>query len=153
MKRYTLPSGEVVLEGAAFVCAKDGVDYAFPPSWLAKADDDKLAEWGITSEVIPDPVTKPAIPDISDRQFFQEMARREVISEAEALAAVKTGEIPAAILALFEGMPPPAIFEVEMLLSGATIFHRHHPVTDELAVAWGMSPAETDEFFIAAHAL
>ncbi len=100
----------------------------------------------------PPSVAAP-VPDISDRQFFQELARRGIITSDEALAAVKTGDIPAALASLIEGMKGDARFAAEMLLSGATTFQRNHPLTDAIGAAWGMTSADIDAFFAAARAL
>jgi hypothetical protein len=40
-----------------------------------------------------------------------------------------------------------------MLLSGATLFQRNHPLTDAIAAAQGMKPDQVDDFFRAAAAL
>lgn len=94
---------------------------------------------------------RPVQPEISDRQFFQALAIAGIISEADALAAVQTGALPAPIAAIIDAMPDQ--FAARMLLSGATTFERRHPLTDALASALGYSPAQTDELFRAAAAL
>lgn len=87
----------------------------------------------------------PPIPEeISDRQFFEALALMGLITEAEALAAVKTGEIPAAMQVAIEGLPPEQRFPVEMIVSGATIFHRSNPLTNQLGQSLGKNPAEID---------
>jgi hypothetical protein len=94
----------------------------------------------------------PPVPDsVSDRQFFQALALAGLISQAEALAAVQTGALPAPIAAIVDGLPDQ--FGARMLLSGATTFERAHPLTDALGGALGYSPAQTDELFRAAAAL
>ena len=90
---------------------------------------------------------------ISDRQFFQQLAIAKVISQEEALAAVKTGDIPAALSGFIAALDDAARFNAEMLLSGATIFARNHPLTDAIAAAQGMKPEQVDDFFRAAAAL
>jgi len=104
------------------------------------------------------PPPPAAMPDISDRQFFQALALPpyEVITMAEALAAVKTGELPAALQAIVDAIPDPvARFNAEMLLSGATTFSRSHPMVAVIAVA--MSPVwaanEIDAFWTFAASL
>lgn len=94
----------------------------------------------------------PPVPgSVSDRQFFQALALAGLISQAEALAAVQTGALPAPIAAIIDAMPDQ--FAARMLLSGATTFERRHPLTDALASALGYSPAQTDDLFRAAAAL
>jgi hypothetical protein len=66
---------------------------------------------------------------ISDRQFFQQLAVLGLITEIEALAAVRTGAIPATLQGLVDALPAEQKFSAEMLLSGAIEFHRMHPLT------------------------
>lgn len=103
----------------------------------------------VIGEYVPPP---PPVPEsVSDRQFFHALALGGMISEAEALAAVQTGALPAPIAAIIDAMPDQ--FAARMLLSGATTFERRHPLTDALAAALGYSPAQTDDLFRAAEAL
>ena len=122
--------------------------------WLAQgnvptriASMDELQEVLIAAGVINVPQT------ISDRQFFQQLAIAKVISQEEALAAVKTGDIPSALSGFIAALPDAARFNAEMLLSGATLFQRAHPLTDAIAAAQGMTPEQVDDFFRAAAAL
>lgn len=93
----------------------------------------------------------PPVPaSISDRQFFQQLAVSGVISEAEALDAVKTGDLPAPLMALVDQMPDEQKFSAKMLLCGATTFQRHYPLTEQLAQAMGYSAREIDDLFRAA---
>lgn len=96
-------------------------------------------------------IPPPVIPDrISDRQFFQTLADRDMITQAEALAAVKTGEIPPVMVAILDGMPTENRFSAEMLLSGATEFKRSHPLVEAFGAAMSWSAADVDEFWIEA---
>ena len=117
-------------------------------TWLAQgnvptriASMDELKDVLIAAGVINVPQT------ISDRQFFQQLAIAKVISQEEALAAVKTGDIPSALSGFIAALPDAARFNAEMLLSGATLFQRAHPLTDAIAAAQGMTPEQVDEFF------
>lgn len=90
----------------------------------------------------------PAVPaQISDRQFFQALAMAGAISQGEALAAVKTGDIPAQMQAVIDGMAGADRFAADMMLSGATVFQRAHPMTEALRAAMGWSGAQTDELW------
>lgn len=116
--------------------------------WLAQgnvptriASMDELKEVLIAAGVINVPQT------ISDRQFFQQLAIAKVISQEEALAAVKTGDIPSALSGFIAALPDAARFNAEMLLSGATVFQRDHPLTNAVATAQGMTADQVDEFF------
>lgn len=102
-----------------------------------------------------DPTTlPPPVPDtISDRQFFQQLAVAGIITEDEALAAVKTGTLPASLQALVDAMPDGSKFNAEMLLSGATTFQRNHPLTTTLGSAMGFTSEQIDDLFRAASVL
>ena len=117
-------------------------------AWLALgnaptriASMDELKDVLIAAGVINVPQT------ISDRQFFQQLAIAKVISQEEALAAVKTGDIPSALSGFIAALPDAARFNAEMLLSGATVFQRDHPLTNAVATAQGMTADQVDEFF------
>ena len=102
---------------------------------------------------IPDYVAPPPpVPQtISDRQFFHQLAKDGKITKQEALAAVKTGEIPLELQAVIDAIPDPdAQFDIEMLLSGATTFERNHPATAQLGAALGYDAAGLDELWTVA---
>jgi hypothetical protein len=90
---------------------------------------------------------------ISDRQFFQQLAVQGIIGQADALAAVKTGAMPADLQALINQLPADQQFAATMLISGATVFERNHPLTVGIGTAYGWSSAQIDALFIAAAAL
>lgn len=120
------------------------------PEWAA------YQAWLTAGGVVnPVPVPPPVVPEtISDRQFFQQAAIAGLITQAEALAAVQTGTIPAILLNIVNGMTDPAQkFAAEMLLAGAIEFHRSHPLTNAIGTALSWTPQQIDQFFIAAAAL
>ncbi|KQO78109.1 hypothetical protein ASF36_13825 [Methylobacterium sp. Leaf90] len=81
--------------------------------------------------------------EISDRQFAQALADRGTITQAEALAFVKRGEVPTTLQVAIDSIPDAdARFAVEMQVSGATTFKLSHPTTAALASALGYSPTE-----------
>ncbi|TNC14935.1 hypothetical protein FF100_04995 [Methylobacterium terricola] len=98
-------------------------------------------------------VPPPALPAVSDRQFFQALAQAGTISQDEALAAVMTGVLPARIEAAVAGLPEAEQFAARMLLSGATTFDRHHPMVAQLGAALGYDDAALDALWAAAAAL
>lgn len=111
-----------------------------------------LAAGGVPAAYVPPPASVPS--SISDRQFFQQLAIIGIISQADALAAVKVGTIPAALQVFVDAITDPAaMFAANMLLAGATVFQRSHPLTEAIGAGQGMTPAQIDDFFRAATAL
>jgi hypothetical protein len=81
------------------------------------------------------PFVEPVPQDISDRQFFQALALRGLISNEEALAAVKTGEIPSAMSSFITVLPADEQFSAQMLLCGATVFERSNALVPAFMAA------------------
>ena len=82
----------------------------------------------------------PRVPGvISDRQFFQALALPpyEVITQEEALAAVRTGAIPTAMQAMSDALPAEAQFS-------ATMHYRRRHGRTRYAV--GCTPASRPSF-------
>ncbi|MFC7399604.1 hypothetical protein ACFQU1_20535 [Chelatococcus sp. GCM10030263] len=121
----------------------------FVPNDPANRHRQALVSWEGEGNAIEPYVSPPApVPDISDRQFFQQLAIDGTITQEEALAAVKTGAIPASLQTIVDGIQDPAArFAAEMLLSGATTFERSHPLTDAIGQATGRTPEQVDDFF------
>jgi hypothetical protein len=82
--------------------------------------------------------------EISDRQFFQQLAVLELITENEALEAVRTGVLPAALETFVQALPSGDQFSARMLLSGATTFRRSHAMTALFGQLQGMSSDDID---------
>jgi hypothetical protein len=130
----------------------DGVFVILDP----KAEDsDAVAyrEW-LAQGNSPSEAAKPQpVPQsISDRQFFQQLAIDGIISEADALAS-NAAVIPPPLLTIIEAMPAEQQFAAKMIVSGATVFERNHPMTLAIAAARGMTSGQVDDFFRAAAAL
>ncbi|WP_298962194.1 hypothetical protein [uncultured Methylobacterium sp.] len=102
---------------------------------------DAVAAGGVTigDYVAPEP---PYLDEISNRQFFQQLALDGDITQAEALAAVRTGEIPAALRAAISTLTPAQQFNAEMLLAGATTYQFSNPLTMVLGLAMNRTEAE-----------
>lgn len=114
--------------------------------------------WGYSPVEEPDapptPDPEPYVPEtISDRQFFQVLANRQLITKAEALAAVSVGALPAAMETMLAGMSDEDEFVARMLLQGATQFNRSNPLTQAFGEGFGMTPEQIDELWIEADAL
>lgn len=101
------------------------------------------------------PPPREHVPEtISDRQFFQMLALTGKIEKNEALAAVKTGTIPAALQTYVDALADEdQKFAANMLLSGAVEFQRHHPLAEAIGKANGLDSAAMDQFWIGASKL
>lgn len=101
--------------------------------------------------VVATEVTTILIPvpeEISDRQFAMGLAIAGLITQPEALAFVKTGEVPAALQAMIGVIEDnDARFDAEMLVSGATVFKRSHPLVGMIASQIGWTEQQTDQFW------
>lgn len=92
-----------------------------------------------------------ALPDISDRQCFQQLAVQGLITQDEALQAVTVGALPQAVTNGIAALPAAQQFGAKMLLCGATAFHRAHPMVPAFMAMVGISaPADIDAFWTAA---
>lgn len=118
--------------------APDGYSRTGQPSYALSGS--AVAE---TFSVLLDPPTQI----ISDRQFFQALALQGAISQAEALDAVKTGTIPAAMQAYVNTLSGNDRFNAQMLLSGAVEFRRDHPLVAAYAAAMGWTGTATDDLW------
>lgn len=123
-------------------------DGARIPAEPANIDWQAYQAWR-TAGNVPAPARAPTetVPPVSDRQLFQGLAMEGAISEAEALSAVRTGEIPVSLRDVVDRLPEGPRFEAEMLISGATSFERRHPLVQALGAALGWTDERLDEFW------
>ena len=106
----------------------------------------------MTDEEVADADAPKALPppqEISDRQFFQQLAIMGLITEAEALDAVGPGILPASMLALIDQLPADQRFPAKITLTGATTFRRDHPLTPVLGGMYGLDDAALDALWAA----
>lgn len=143
MARYA-----IIESGTVANIALADADFASAKGWIAAPDEVGLGwAWNGSSFTAPPPNPAPIPASISDRQFFQQLAVEGKITEAEAIAAVATGTIPAAMDALIQQLPAEDQFAARMLLSGATSFERAHPMTATLGQMYGMDSAALNTFW------
>ena len=155
MADYQL-TATVLVDGVDVSSIIRTIDGASIPNDPENRDRRQYDAW-LADGGVPDPYAAPppAVPvSISDRQFFQQLALVGTITHAEALAAVKVGTVPAVLQGFIDAISDPAQkFSANMLLAGATVFERDHPLTEAIGAAQGMQPADIDAFFTAAAAL
>jgi hypothetical protein len=83
----------------------------------------------------------PPVPAaISRRQLLIALAQAKLVTEAEALAAAKTGEVPAVINQVFAALPKDQALAAQITWATMTVVERNHPliqavINAELATA------------------
>lgn len=123
-------------------------------TWRLNFPEDATAEEQAAATELLASMSLDAVPEtISDRQFFQQLAVIGAISTDEALAAVATGTLPQALQGFVDSLPSDQKFAAKMLLVGATVFNRSHPMTDVLRQGMGWSTSQLDALWVAAAAL
>lgn len=131
-------------------------DGAYIPSDHGNRDYREYLAW-VDEGNTPNPYVPPPPPipqTISDRQFFQMAAIAGLLTEDEALAAVATGVIPGVLQSIVDGIQDAnQKFGAKMLLSGATVFERTHPLTEAVGASLGWTSEQIDQFFMAADKL
>ncbi|MBB3937941.1 hypothetical protein [Aureimonas phyllosphaerae] len=131
-----------------------------------KPDDtfDEIAVWNSVAEtwVMIERPLEPELPShaevflpITPRQFFQALALPPygLITSQEALDAVKTGEIPAVMQDVIDGLPADAQFNATMLVAGGQQFNRDDPLVAIFGASQDMDAAAIDAFWRFARSL
>ncbi len=126
----------------------DGVRLTVPDD-MANRHRQMIADWENAGNVISAyfPPAEPVPASISDRQFFHILAIDGLITEDEALTAVKTGDPPAAFEEFIASLPESQRFNARMLVEGATSFERRHPLTDAFGSMYGMTCEQIDDLW------
>lgn len=91
--------------------------------------------------------TQPVPRTITRRQFAHGLWKQGLATLAEVKAFVKRGEFPASLQALVDGLPVEQRDDAEILIAGAVIFERDHPLTAALAASFGWTSQQTDDFW------
>lgn len=91
--------------------------------------------------------TNDVLGEISDRQFFQELAVRNLITETEAEDAVASGIIPASLLLLVDQLPEEQQFPARMFLKGAITFDRFHPMVEAIGSLYDLDAEGIDDIW------
>jgi hypothetical protein len=108
-----------------------------------------------------DPSKTAVPPQVSKRQYYQALATPPpasrappgggspptTITQAEALTAVKTGELPPQIVAAIKALPAEQQFGAEMMMAGAGGFERGHPNANTMMAALGYTPEQADDLW------
>ena len=113
-----------------------------------------LCTWDGTNVAayLPSP-PPPSFTDIDPRQFFQALALQGKISQADCLAYLRTGVLPAQIQAAVSTLSADQQFSALCLLIGAQKYQRSNDLVPLLGAALGMQSANLDALWTAAAAL
>lgn len=128
-----------------------GFDGAEPPAGAFEVPEppsDARQIWDGAAWLPLAPEPDPVPHEISRRQFFQELANRELIMKEEALAAITSGTLPAEFETLVAAILDEDIeWQARMALCGATTFLRANWFVDYFAAMKGFSSAYMDDFW------
>lgn len=102
---------------------------------------------------LPQTPTRAVPHEISDRQFFQQLAVMSLITEEEAIAAVSTGTLPPAMVGFIDQLAADQRFAARMALQGATTFLRTNPLVETFGEMQGMTSEQIDDLWRAASLL
>jgi len=91
---------------------------------------------------------RASLAPLSRRQVFIGLHRRGLITGPEAIAAARTGEVPAVIEASFASLPEPDATDARITFAAFTEALRLDPTTLLLQAAGKLSDAELDAFFV-----
>jgi phenylpyruvate tautomerase PptA (4-oxalocrotonate tautomerase family) len=90
---------------------------------------------------------------ISRRQLLIALAKAKLITEAEALAAAKTGEVPAVINTVFTALPKEQALAARITWATMTVVERDHPLIQAVIDAKIATPEQIDALFRTANNL
>jgi len=90
---------------------------------------------------------QPVPQYITDRQFFQALALRGIITRDEALAAVATGAIPPEMEHMISQHTPDEQFAIRMYLAGQTQFDRYHTLVALFAEDFQLTTGQMDDIW------
>jgi len=107
--------------------------------------------WVVVTEIPVDTVPVPV--EISASQFFRALWKTDRITFDECRAALKTGDLPAAMAAMVDKLPLNERQDALLIIEGATTFRRAHPLVPVFAQLYGLTSDETDDLWRAASAL
>jgi len=113
----------------------------------------RAGEFGTVAAYVappPPPLEPVAVPaSITRRQCAIELLNRAMITDAEALAMVQTGAVPAFVKALIEQIPAADRIRANIDFAADT-YSRNNPLFVYLMSAAGKTPADIDAFFVIA---
>lgn len=95
----------------------------------------------------PPPEPVPGMITLTNRQLFAALALTGMITQAEALAAGRVGEVPAAVDAVFDTLPPQDAFLARLTWATMREVPRNHPLIALLVQAGQATDEQVDALF------
>jgi hypothetical protein len=131
----------------SFVIELNGYPYHVIESDPLFAEVAAAAE-GVDLPLEPQPEQPPPAPvTLTARQLFAALALTGMITEAEALAAGRTGEVPAAVEAVFATLPPQDAFLARLTWATMRDVPRNHPLIGAMIAAEVATDEQVDALF------
>lgn len=150
---YSIPLDRLTGEASTTVVVRDTDGATIPRSDTNRDYLDFLA-WEAKGNTATEPAApaKPVPATIRLLQFLAQAVAVQMITPEEALAAARTGAVPAAFEAIFATLPPEQAFGARLAWAGMYEVDRASPLLVVVAAAQGMTEADMDQFFIEAGA-
>lgn len=148
---YALTSAALA-GNAQMVIRSDG---AYIPPDPLNTDFQVYLAW-LAAGNTPTPCTAPATrfpQQVTRRQFFQAAAQDGLITQAEALALLSAGTMPASLATAIATLPAAEQFAAQMSILGDAVFSRANPLIAALGTAMGQTSADLDALFTLAASL
>src|SRR6201998_4445664 len=95
----------------------------------------------------------PPIPDITRRQFVQQMAAQGIIAQSDAIALVSNGTMPPSLSTVIAKLPTAEQFAANMFILSGEDFVRSSQLVIDIGTAYGFTSAQMDTFFTTAATL
>jgi len=132
-----------------------GLPFSWTPDGLYDTSQLTPEQLGAVNAVLAahDPTAKPIPIGLTQRQFHQELAVRGLITEQEALDAVKIGTVPAEIQAFIDTLPTEEQFAAKMKFAAEPTVSRYDSVIEQFGKYQGWTTAELNDFWRSAAAL
>lgn len=155
LKRYAIIDGQQVVNSIEYPNDPGNPPPGFASPIIAVQSDVAGPGWTYVDNEFISPINPVVfVPqEISRRQFFQQLAVMQLITDDEALAAVGPNVVPSFLMDAVNNLPQDQQFPAKMLLTGAVIFSRSNPLIDELGNQLGWTSAQIDALWIEASVL
>lgn len=146
MNRSTL--NEIIEEGRPYIIIEN-----WPPDFDLRLYDVDLKTLTLVRNSEPVELPPPAIPPemlfANDRQFYQQAAIENYITNEDALKAVQSGFIPPIFQQIVDSIEDPnEKFKYQLYFGGTTAILRTDPIVEDIRKSFGKTSKQMDKFFL-----